>query len=104
MSEITDIITDILDEEHPHIHADEEPQQGEPPRGPRVEYEATYVNRKGKMELIEDILGFQFDGGFYFLFVLVEGMPVPQVRVLDLSSPDIRDLRVTPIRLIEQNG
>jgi hypothetical protein len=96
-------MTDIIDEEHPHIHEDV-PEQGEPPRGPFVEYEATYVNRKGKMELIEDVRGFQFDSGFYFLFVAVEGMPVPQVRVLDLSSPDIRDLRVTPIHLIDQDG
>jgi hypothetical protein len=56
------------------------------------------------MEVIEDILGMQFDRGFYFLFIAVEGMPVPQIRVLDLSSPDIRDLRITPIRLVEQNG
>jgi hypothetical protein len=96
-------MSDIINEEHPHIH-EEAPPQPEPPRGPFVEYEATYHNRKGKMELIEDVRGMQFDSGFYFLFVAVDGMPVPQVRVLDLSSPDVRDLRITPIHLIEQNG
>jgi hypothetical protein len=98
-------MTDFIEEEHPLIVEEKvEEMPVDPPRGPFVEYEVTYTTRKGKLEIIEDVRGFQFDGGYYFLFIAVEGMPVPQVKVLDLSLPDIRDLQITPIRLIENNG
>jgi hypothetical protein len=93
-----------MSEEHVHEENPEEILSVEPPPPrPMIDYEATYQDRKGRTVVIEDIRGFQFDSGFYFLYVVVEGMPVPQVRVLDLSSPDVRNMQVMPVRLIEPN-
>ena len=88
-----------------HVHEEEivdvSPEKDEPRRGPMVEYVASYNNKKGQLTVIQDVRGFQFDGGFYFLFVMVEGFPVPEVHVLDLSSPNVNNLRVTPVNIIE---
>ena len=91
------------DHEYEEI-VDVTPEKDEPRRGPMVEYVATYTNKKGARFTIQDIRGFQFDGGFYFLFVPVEGFPVPEVHVLDLNSPNVNNLRVTPVNVIEHES
>jgi hypothetical protein len=83
-----------------HIYEEEPIPQPPQPQGPYVVYKVLYQNKKGQIITIEDVRGFQFDRGFYFIFVEVEGMPAPEVRVLDLSSNDVRNVSVIPVRLI----
>lgn len=84
--------------EAPHVHEDVSEDIRKAP-GPVVEYSASFSTKKGQRIVIDDVRGFQFDGGFYFLFVIVDEMPVPEVHVLDLSSPDVVGLKVTPVRV-----